>query len=37
MFIVRMSAKQLIKILDNKDETMQNDKNENDDNNKDMK
>jgi hypothetical protein len=37
MFIVRMSAKQLIKILDNKDETMQNDKKENDDNNKDMK
>ena len=32
-----MSAKQLIKILDNKDETMQNDKKENDDNNKDMK
>ena len=32
-----MSAKQLIKILDNKDETMQNDKRENDDNNKDMK
>ena len=32
-----MSAKQLIKILDNKDETMQNDKKENDDDNKDMK
>ena len=29
-----MSAKQLIKILDNKDETMQNDKKENDDDNK---
>ena len=32
-----MSAKQLIKILDNKDETMQNDKKENDENNKDIK
>ena len=37
MFIVRMSAKQLIKVLDNKEETMNSDKKDNNEDNNDMK